>query len=145
MVGRKYRSWWRFVRDCVLSHLSHVRLFATLWTVACQAPLLIGFSRQEYWSGLPCPPPGIFPTQRSNLHLLWLLHCKQILYPLSHLGKNYDHPQNVPPCGFFSPGNFTRFGQWPRLYNEQMESGLFPSGPSLKHTHLNGLVLGFLW
>ena len=30
----------------------------TLWTVACQAPLSMGFSRQEYWSGLPCPPPG---------------------------------------------------------------------------------------
>ena len=38
--------------------LSHVRLFATLWTVACQAPLPMGFSRQEYWSGLPCSPPG---------------------------------------------------------------------------------------
>ena len=34
------------------------RLFATLWTVACQAPLSMGFSRQEYWSGLPCPPSG---------------------------------------------------------------------------------------
>ena len=30
----------------------------TLWTVASQAPLSMGFSRQEYWSGLPCPPPG---------------------------------------------------------------------------------------
>ena len=35
--------------------------FATLWTVACQAPLSIGFSRQEYWSGLPCPPAGDLP------------------------------------------------------------------------------------
>ena len=38
--------------------LSRVRLFATPWTVACQAPLSMGFSRQEYWSGLPFPPPG---------------------------------------------------------------------------------------
>ena len=38
--------------------LSHIRLFATPWTVACQAPLSIGFSRQEYWSGLPFPSPG---------------------------------------------------------------------------------------
>ena len=38
--------------------LSHVRLFATPWTVAHQAPLSMGFSRQEYWSRLPCPPPG---------------------------------------------------------------------------------------
>ena len=33
----------------------------TLWTVACQAPLSLGFSRQEYWSGLPCPPAGDLP------------------------------------------------------------------------------------
>ena len=38
--------------------LSRVWLFATLWTVACWAPLSMGFSRQEYWSGLPCPSPG---------------------------------------------------------------------------------------
>ena len=37
--------------------LSHVWFFVTPWTVAWQAPLLTGFSRQEYWSGLPCPPP----------------------------------------------------------------------------------------
>ena len=42
----------------MLSHFSHVRLFVTLWTVAHQAPLSMGFSRQEYWSVLPCPPPG---------------------------------------------------------------------------------------
>ena len=46
---------------CVLSHFSHLKLFATLWTVACQAPLSMGFSRQEYWSVLPCPPPGNLP------------------------------------------------------------------------------------
>ena len=44
--------------DFVPSHFSHVQLFAILWTVTCQAPLSMGFSRQEYWSGLPCPPPG---------------------------------------------------------------------------------------
>ena len=46
--------------------LSHVRLFVTPWTVAYQAALSMGFSRQEYWSGLPFPSPGIFPTQGSN-------------------------------------------------------------------------------
>ena len=40
------------------SVLSRVQLFATPWTVACQAPLSMGFFRQEYWSGLPFPPPG---------------------------------------------------------------------------------------
>ena len=43
--------------------LSHVRLFVTPWTVAYQAPLSMGFSRQEYWSGLPLSSPGIFLTQ----------------------------------------------------------------------------------
>ena len=38
--------------------LSYVRLLVTLWTIACQAPLSMGFSRKEYWNGLPCPPPG---------------------------------------------------------------------------------------
>ena len=41
--------------------LSHVPLCATPWTVACQAPLSMEFSRQEYWSGLPFPPPGDLP------------------------------------------------------------------------------------
>ena len=44
----------------MLSGFSYI-LFSTLWTVAYQAPLSMGFSRQEYWSGLPCPPPGDLP------------------------------------------------------------------------------------
>ena len=43
------------------SEVSHVQPFATLWTVAHQAPLSMGFSRQEYWSGFPCSPPGDLP------------------------------------------------------------------------------------
>ena len=49
---------------CMLSHFTHVQLFATLWTVAHQAPLLMGFSRQECWSRLPCPSPGDPPDPR---------------------------------------------------------------------------------
>ena len=45
----------------MLSRFSHVRLFATLRKVACQAPLSMGFSGQEYWSGFPCPPAGDLP------------------------------------------------------------------------------------
>ena len=52
------------VRVCVLSGFSHVWFFETLWTVTPQAPLSMGFSRQEYWSGLPCPPPGDLPDPR---------------------------------------------------------------------------------
>ena len=43
--------------SCMLSHFSGVRLFLTPWTVACHAPLSMGFSRQEYWSGVPLPSP----------------------------------------------------------------------------------------
>ena len=45
----------------MLSQFSHVPLFATLWVVACQAPLSVGFSRQEHWTVLPFPSPGDLP------------------------------------------------------------------------------------
>ena len=59
---------------CVVSHFSRVQLSATLWTIAHQAPLSMGFSRQEYWSELPFPSPvhlldpGIKPVSLSLLH-----------------------------------------------------------------------------
>ena len=45
----------------MLSHFSCICLFMTQWTVARQVPLSMGFSRQDYCSGLPCPPPGDLP------------------------------------------------------------------------------------
>ena len=68
------------VCSCVLSCSSPVWLSVTLWTVACLAPLSMGFSRQEYWGGCHALLQGIFPTQGSKPHLLWFLHCRQILY-----------------------------------------------------------------
>ena len=53
--------WMPHTYVCILSHFRCVWLFAAPWTVACQAPLSMGFSRQEYCSGLPCPPPGDLP------------------------------------------------------------------------------------
>ena len=58
--------------------------YATPWTVDYQAPQSMEFSRQEYWSGLPFPLQGIFPTQGLNLGLP---HYKQMLYHLSHQGS----------------------------------------------------------
>ena len=55
------------------SRFNPVRLFATPWTVTRQAPLSMGFPREEYWSGLLNPPPGMFPTQGLNPHLFCLL------------------------------------------------------------------------
>ena len=53
--------------------LSHVRLFVTPWTIAYQAPLSLGFSRQEYWSGLPFPSPGdlLYPGIEPRSPALW--------------------------------------------------------------------------
>ena len=64
--------------------LSRVRLFAIPWTIAYQAPLYTGFSRQEYWSGLPFPSPGDLPDPGINpgSPTLW-----QMLYPPSHRNK----------------------------------------------------------
>ena len=56
----------------MLSHFSPVQLCASLWAVAHQAPLSVEFSKQEYWSGLPCSSPGDLWTQRSNPPLLLL-------------------------------------------------------------------------
>ena len=62
---------------CVYSAPSVVFDSATLWTVACKASLSMGFSRQEYWSGLLWPRPGDLPSPGSNPRLL---HCRRILY-----------------------------------------------------------------
>ena len=70
---------------CMLSHFSCVQLFATLWSILCQAPLSIRFSRWEYCSG---PPPGIFPTQGWNQRLLQASCISGwFFYPLNHLGN----------------------------------------------------------
>ena len=65
--------------------LSHIRLFATPWIVALQAPLSMGFPRQEYWSGCPFLIQGIFLTQGLNL---CLLHWQADSLPLHHVTYN---------------------------------------------------------
>ena len=91
---------------CMLNRFSHAWLFVILWTVACQVPLSMGFSRQECWSGLSCPLPGDLPdprikpespvapalkdslcwaTRRSpSLNPIWVSKSL-ILYPLQYL------------------------------------------------------------
>ena len=96
----------------MLSWFSPVRLFATVWTVARQAPLSMGFSRQDYWSGLSCSPPANLPNpdQGSNLFLLHLHWW--VLYHWRRLGslvicilnvKCLDHGQvhNKPWKGIY--------------------------------------------
>ena len=71
----------------VLSCLSHVRLFAILWTVALQAPLSMRFSRQEYWMGCHIFLQGLFPIQESNPHLSCLLCWRVNSSPLAPPGS----------------------------------------------------------
>ena len=56
-----------FYLECMLSRFSRVGPFATLWTAAHQGPLSLGFSRQEYCSGVPYPPPGDLPDSGIEL------------------------------------------------------------------------------
>ena len=94
------RRWAHVCVMCVLGHCSRVWLVVTLQTVARQAPLSMGFSRQEYWSGLPCLLQEIFLNQVLNPCLLHLLHCKQTLQ-LSHWGSPMEliSPENKYKCG----------------------------------------------
>ena len=71
----------------MLSHFIRVQLFATLWTVADQASLSMGFSRQEYESGLPLPCPGDLPDPGTDLASLYLLHWHAGSLPLAPPGK----------------------------------------------------------
>ena len=109
--------------------LSCVQLYAAPWTVTHQAPLSMGFSRQECWSGLPCPPPGDHPSP-GILHFLHLLNCRQILYPLSHLGS-----PSTPTAEKKSSSRSERIQQWACCYKSyhlgfSPQAGLvdFPGG-----------------
>ena len=108
---------------CVLSHC-HVRLFATLWTVAGQAPLSMGFPRQEYWTGLPFPPlgdlpnPGIEPASSASpalaggfftteppgkSHSWFWPNMMQKLLPTFHFKEWGEEFPRVLKCTFSSP------------------------------------------
>ena len=119
--------------------LSHVQLIATPWTIACQVPLSMGFSRQEYWSGLPFPSQGIFPTQESNLGLL---NCMQILYQLNYErspGKKkkkkiaqlcpiiFNPTEYVSPWS--SPGQDTGVGCFSPFPADFLNPGIKPASP----------------
>ena len=71
------------IHVCECSVTSVMSDSVTLWTVACQAALSMGFSRQEYWSGCHALLQVIFSTQGWNLHLLHLLHWQAGSLPLA--------------------------------------------------------------
>ena len=89
---------WKFSVHVLLSCFSRLWFCAIPWTVAHQAPLSMGFYRQEYWSGLPCPLQGIFLTQGWNLCLLHLLHWQESSLPLAPPGGT---KYLWPTCHYF--------------------------------------------
>ena len=79
------KSFWTWHACLCAKLLQCVWFLAVLWTVARQAPLSMGFSRQECWSGLPCPPPSDLP----DLGILPLLHWQAVSLPLVPPGKPF--------------------------------------------------------
>ena len=93
----------------VVALLRCIPLFVTPWTVACQAPLSMGFSRQDSGMGCHSLLQEIFPTQGSNSGLL---HCRQILYCLSYQGSPYKllYVEQVTNKNLLnSTGNFIQY------------------------------------
>ena len=84
----------------MLSYFSHVRLCSQ--TVAYQAPLSMGFSRQEYWSGLSYPPPGDLPNPGIKPTSLCLLHWQVGSLPLGPPGKPLSSLESNPVSGLFT-------------------------------------------
>ena len=137
------RTWaenWKFTLSVptfssayVLSRFSHVQLFVTLWTVACQVPLSLGFSRQEYWSGLPCPPPGNLPNPGIKPKSLTSPALPCIIALLMHyciitqaafipLRATWEAPSAVSTANSFQ----TVWKFSPKVFQEQLSHKMFP-------------------
>ena len=86
---------------CMLSRFSCVRLFVTPWPAALQAPLCIGFSRQESWSGLPCPPPGDLPNPGMETRIS----------EVSCIGRQVLYRRPAQSYGRLGPDNTLLWGQ----------------------------------
>ena len=124
---------------CCSSRFSPVPLCVTPWIVAHHIPLSMGFSRQESWSGLPCPPPGDPPAQGSSLGLL---HCRQFLYCLSYQGG--------PPNSLYVLKSFVQSlicSLWISRCTQALDAshpGSFWSpwalGPVIFHSHVSSLM-----
>ena len=106
---------------CICRMLSCVQLLATFWTVAREAPLSTGFSRQEQWSGLPCPPPGDLLTQGSNPSLPCLLRWQAGSLPLDPRGgptQVYVYAYNIKWCDVQATCDAKTRRSWSRTEKE---------------------------
>ena len=123
--GRKRSAWG-------LSCFGRVTLFVTAWTVARQALWSMGFSRQEYWNGLPCPPPRVLPKPGLNLQLLCLLHWQVDSLPLV---PQKGSPKKVGEAILLQP---------PAELAVPPTPGVMPSSPSSQHWGLGSAWTGSL-
>jgi len=90
----------------VLSGFSRVQLFAATWAVARQAPLSLGFSRQEHWSGLPFSSPGDLPAQGWNPHLLSAARFFTVSATGETQGNDGGHQKALRPVSFWNRSSF---------------------------------------
>ena len=145
---------------CILSLFSCVQLSAALWTVARQALLSMGFSRQEYWNGLPCPPPGDLPdpgikpvslmspaltggfvTTSVTWEALARPHCCSV----AKLHLTLHNPMDCSTPGSFVPHHLPEFAQVHfQCIGDAIQPShpLFPSSPSAFNLSQN--LVGFI-
>ena len=119
----------------VLSHFSHVWLFATVWATAHQASLSMGFSRQESWSGLPCPSPGDLPNlgiEPVSLRSPALAGKFLLLAPPGEPDPSQIIPKNR------RGRNTSKLILWSQYYY----SDGFPGGTVVKNLPAKGLITG---
>ena len=131
----KYAEWFLVnLYACMLGHCSHVLLIVTPRTVARQTPLSMEFSRQEYWSELPCPSPGDLP----NLGIELCLRQGANSLTLSHQGSPNLYRDTLSPHS-----KFRNFLPLPNFYSVPFCQFLFPPLVPSKHWSLHFLEIWY--
>ena len=125
-----------YTHTCMLSWFSHVCLFAILWTIPHQVPMSMGFPRQEYWSGLPWPPPGDLPDQGIEALLHWLAgSLPLLLLLLSHFSRVWlcNRVDGSPPGSSVPAVLQARILEWVAIsfFNACMHAKLLQLCPTL--------------
>ena len=115
----------------MLSRFSCVRLFVTLWTVARQALLSLGLSRQEYWNGLPCHPPGDLPDPRIEPATPAAPALQANPLPLSHWGSPDENVKSS------SKVKYTRWG-WHSGCPFELKNGAWRDGLAAVYVYKEG-------
>ena len=117
----------------MLSHFSHIWLLVTLWTVTCPAPLSMGFSGQEHWSGLPFPSPTILKSFLKFLRITVCFHCACCCCSVTKSCLTVCDPVDCSTPGLSVPHHRLKFAQvhvhW---INDtiQPSHSLLPTSPS---------------